>query len=242
MKILQKICIVLLLISFSSVCVGKSFKSFRIYSKGQGKVCFDGKNSDFETCQREAEQGDAISQFNLGWMYDKREGVPQGSDSNLYDHEVVKWYTKSAEQGFPQAQFNLGNMYSDGQGVPQDYREAVKWYRKSAEQGYVEAQYNLGVMYVNGEGVVQDYKEAVKWFRKSAEQGLAQAQYNLGFAYVQGKGVPKNYVMAHMYWGIAAVSGNKSAIKNIGIVEEMMTPLQIEKAQDLAREWMQTHQ
>jgi hypothetical protein len=38
------------------------------------------------------------------------------------------------------------------------------------------------------------------------------------------------------------VNGIKSAIKRIGAVEKNMTPSQLEKAQDLAREWMRTHQ
>ena len=111
-----------------------------------------------------------------------------------------------------------------------------------AEQGDATAQYNLGVMYANGEGVIQDYKQAVKWFRLSAEQGNASAQYNLGVMYAQGKGVPKDYVMAHMYWNIAAVSGDEDAIKYRGIVEKDMTATQLEKAQDLARDWMNKHQ
>jgi len=48
--------------------------------------------------------------------------------------------------------------------------------------------------------------------------------------------------MAHMYWNIAAVSGHENAIENRGIVEEDMSSSQIEKAEDLAREWMRTHQ
>ena len=48
--------------------------------------------------------------------------------------------------------------------------------------------------------------------------------------------------MAHMCFNIAAVNGDKDAIKNRGIVEEEMTSSQIEKAQDLAREWMRKHQ
>ena len=43
--------------------------------------------------------------------------------------------------------------------------------------------------------------------------------------------------MAHMYWNIASVSGDKNAIKNIGIVKKQMTPSQIEKAQEMARNW-----
>jgi len=60
--------------------------------------------------------------------------------------------------------------------------------------------------------------------------------------YSEGQSVHKDYVMAHMYFNIAAVSGSKGAIKNRGDVEKKMTSSQIEKAQDLAREWVQKHQ
>jgi TPR repeat protein len=66
-------------------------------------------------------------------------------------------------------------------------------------------------------------------------------QVNLGLMYGNGHGVPKDYVMAHMYWNIAAVSGSEEAITNRGIVEKMMTATQLEKAQDLARDWMSKH-
>jgi len=182
MKMIQKICFVLLLTTFSSVYGGDCFK-----------------DKDVDDCRVKAEQGDAWSQAMLG---------------ALYSHE----------------------------GVLQDYKEAVKWYTKAAEQGNYSSQFSLGLMYNDGTGVPQDYKEAVKWYTKAAEQGLDGAQFFLGLMYVKGEGVLKDYVMAHMYWNIAAVSGHKDAIYNRGIVEKKMTPSQLEKAQDLAREWMQTHQ
>ena len=147
-----------------------------------------------------------------------------------------------AEQGDVGAQFNLGYMYGNGQGVVQDYKEAVKWFTKSAEQGYVLAQFNLGLMYTQGQGVLQDYKESFKWYTKAAEQGHVLAQYNLGVMYYNGQGVIKDYVMAHMYLNIVAVSGDKGAIKNRDLIAKEMTLSQIEKSQDLAREWMRKHQ
>jgi len=114
--------------------------------------------------------------------------------------------------------------------------------RVRAEQGDSSAQYNLGLAYQKGLGVPQDYKESVEWYRKSAEQGYSLAQNNLGVMYALGQGGLQDYVTAHMYWNIAAVGGLKSAIKGRGIVEKKMTSSQIEKAQDLAREWMRTHQ
>jgi len=146
-----------------------------------------------------------------------------------------------AEQGNVYAQQLLGAFYYEGRGVRKDYKEAVKWYRKAAEQGLAGAQADLGLMYRIGKGVLQDYKEAIKWYRKAAEQGNSIAQADLGVMYVMGQGVIKDYVMAHMYFNIVAVSGHEGAIKGRGILEEVMTSSQLEKAQDLAREWMHTH-
>jgi uncharacterized protein len=92
-------------------------------------------------------------------------------------------------------------------------------------------------MYGKGKGVPQDYKEAVRWYRLSAEQGDAMAQYNLGLKYYKGQGVPQDYVLAHMWWNIAGSNGYKNAVENRNIVEKKMTKQQIEKAQEMARNW-----
>ena len=54
-----------------------------------------------------AEQGDADAQYNLGWMYDEGQGVPQDNK------EAVKWWRLSAEQRNERAQFNLSLMHDD---------------------------------------------------------------------------------------------------------------------------------
>jgi uncharacterized protein len=218
MKILQNICFVLLLTTFSSV---------------YGGSCWDG---DVDDCRVEAEQGKSWAQYNLGLIYSKGQSVPQDYK------EAVKWFRMSAEQGNSDSQNILGSMYYEGLGVIQDYKESVKWYRLSSEQGLAGAQFSLGLMYYEGKGVLQDYKESVKWWRKAAEQGSDSAQISLGSAYSLGKGVPQDYVMAHMYFNIGSVSGRKDAIQGRGIVETVMTSSQLEKSQDLAREWMRTHQ
>ena len=105
-----------------------------------------------------------------------------------------------------------------------------------AEQGYAKAQSNLGLMYHNGEGVPQDYKTAVKWLTLAAEQGGASAQYNLGIMYDNGEGILQDYVYAHMWWNIAASNGDENGGTVRDVVAERMTPAQLEKAQDLARE------
>ena len=148
---------------------------------------------------------------------------------------------KLAEQGDAKAQYNLGLMYDKGDGTPQNYKAAIKWYTKSAEQGHAKAQNNLGAMYYEGEGTPQDYKAAIKWYTKSAEQGNAHAQYNLGVMYDNGFGTPQDYVMAYMHWNIAAANGHEDAKTNRDRVEDMMTPNQIEQAQQLTKEWIEKY-
>jgi S1-C subfamily serine protease len=93
-------------------------------------------------------------------------------------------------------------------------------------------------MYEKGRGVSQDYKSALKWYRLAAEQGDADAQYNLGVMYGTGQGVIQDNVYAHMWWNIAASSGDKDAIGNRDIIAKRMTPSQLAKAQDLARNFV----
>jgi TPR repeat protein len=78
---------------------------------------------DYKTALQEflplAEQGVALAQGFLGYMYSTGQGVPQDYA------KAVKWYRLAAEQGIAKAQTNLGVMYDKGQGVPQDYAEAM---------------------------------------------------------------------------------------------------------------------
>ncbi len=112
-----------------------------------------------------AAKGDAQSQFELGFMYERGRGVPQDYK------ESASWFRKSAEQGNASAQFYLGQMYDIGKGVPQDYQEAAMWYRKSAEQGGTLAQLHLGFLYDFGQGVPADKVQAYKWYSLAAVSG-----------------------------------------------------------------------
>ncbi len=122
-----------------------------------------------------------------------------------------------------------------------DYATALREWRPLAEQGDAAAQFNLGVMYSKGRGVPQDYAEAVKWYKKAAEQNDDFAQGELGFMYGKGRGVPQDYVQAHMWLNLGATQGNKLALKNRVIIAKKMTPADISKAQQLAREWWAKH-
>ena len=127
-------------------------------------------------------------------------------------------------------------MYHQGEGIPQDYKAAMKWFTASAKQGIARSQHTLGLMHLEGLGVPQDYKTAVKWFTLAAEQGFASAQLNLSVMLAEGAGVTKDDLYAHMWANIARSNGHKNGDKLIELLVKQMTPSQIEKAQDLARE------
>ena len=120
---------------------------------------------------RTAKEGDAMSQYNLGFLYS------QGKQLEQNDNKAVYWWRKAANQGIAMAQNNLAIMYMQGKGgLERSDEEAARLFRQAAEQGYMEAQHNLAVMLVKGQGVEKNQKEAVEWFRKAAAQGHAGAK------------------------------------------------------------------
>jgi len=127
------------------------------------------KSKNLDQTHKEAEQGDADVQFDLGVKYAYGRGVPKNPS------EAERWYRKAADQGHDEAQLYLGYMYLLGQDIPKDVAEGISLYRKSANQGNSRAQYYLGNIYYGGKHVPKDEAEALKWYRKAADQGHKQA-------------------------------------------------------------------
>ena len=124
-------------IKFATFLVGFMFFAVLFFAASPVQ-CAEARDK-LEFLRREATQGNAKAQFQLGVKYDNGQGVAQ-------DHgQAVVWYRKAAEQGLVEAQLLLGAKYDNGQGVAQDHGQAVVWYRKAAEQGFAEAQYFLGI-------------------------------------------------------------------------------------------------
>jgi TPR repeat protein len=174
------------------------------------------QHGDFASALREwqpiAEKGDPQSQYNLGLLYARGQGVSQDYA------QAAQWYEKAAEQGVAAAQYNLGVMYANGQGVTASAEQARKWFLKAAEQGVADAQTGLGSIYHEGEGAFRNYGEAEKWYRKAADQGVASAAFNLGVMYDLGQGVERNYQEAARWYRKAADSGYPAAMANLGIL------------------------
>lgn len=171
---------------------------------------------DFTTALKEwqplAEQGEANSQYNMGLLYARGQGVAQDYQ------EALAWYEKAAEQGVPAAEYNLGVMYANGQGVAANQEQAEKWFLKAAEKGVGEAVTGLATIYSEGEGAFKNYTEAEKWYRQAAEKGVASAAFNLGVMYDIGQGVQQSYPEALKWYHAAADAGYASAMTNLAIL------------------------
>lgn len=180
----------------------------------------------FKACHPLAEEGNAVAQTRIGYLYSNGKGVAKD------EAQALQWYTKAAQQGNATAQYNLGLAYFNGEGIAKNPSQAAQWFRKAAEQGYALAQYNLGVLYQNGMGVSQDALQAAQWYRKAADQGDAEAQNTLAWMYEKGQGVPQNIDQAALWYSTAAALGNKNAKSNLAIVQKAQADFK--EAQELA--------
>jgi uncharacterized protein len=203
-----------------------------------------------------AERGDAVSQYALGRMYVRGEGVPKDPDQARYwfsiardqtaalkaynrgDHATaMRIYRPLAEKNQSLAEYIIGLMYANGQGVAENYGEALKWLKKAGEHGEAKAQFSVGVIYFKGLGVPQNHAEASKWYRRSADQGNATAQYNLGAMYAKGETMAQDSVTAYMFYTLAAKLGIKAAETAKEQLARSMSATQVAEAEKRASEW-----
>ena len=116
-----------------------------------------------------------------------------------------------------------------------DYATAMREFKLIAEEeggAGAGAQYLVGMMYAMGKGVPQDHQMALKWYKRPAERGHADAQIALGGTYA----AIEDYIAAYMWNEIAAKNKQKNSGQMRNLIESKMTPDQIAKAKDLARE------
>jgi len=180
----------------------------------------------FKQVQKQAQNGDAMAQNHLGYMYDK------GIYTEENDEEALKWYRKAADSGLAKAQYNVGIMYENGYGVAKDTKQAMYWYKKAAMNNSPHALYFLAGLYRRGIKVEKDFIAAGKLYHLAAENGShnainylkenlddcidhtdfhfsscsisagaenPQAMHRLAIAYFNGKDIEKNPEQA-MFW------------------------------------------
>ena len=172
-----------------------------------------------------AKSGDAIAQYNIGWMYDQGMGVDQS------DREAIIWYKKSANQGEIDAQYTLALKYGEGQDVRQDFKMSLNWLdavtkqendqwlrtvEAEAEAGKVYAQFALGYVYQHGLGFDIDAYEASDWYHAAAEGLLPLAYFQLGLLYQDRNSVLHDQQEALRWYKKSESSGDFRAYLKLG--------------------------
>ena len=121
--------------------------------------------------KKKADQGDATSQNELGYMY--LDGFP---DYNIpEDHEkALEYLIKAAEQNQVNAMTSVGWFLFTGEyGAPKDYEEAIAWNKKASDLGCSIASYNMGLFYYGGlADLDKDLNEARRFWFLSASQNI----------------------------------------------------------------------
>jgi TPR repeat protein len=84
-----------------------------------------------------AEQGFAIAQVDLAYLYYTGQGVDRDY------RKAAKWAGLAAEQGDATAQTDLGYLYEQGKGVPLDYVTAYMWYSLGEAGGNADSSRQL---------------------------------------------------------------------------------------------------
>ena len=129
------------------------------------------KSDYLSSLTEEADNGDIISQNNLGHLYlygSNEYEIKKDIDKAIY------YLSKAASQGQVNAMTTVGWTYFTGNhGATQNNEEAIYWNQKASDAGFTVASYNIGFFYYSGlAGLEQDLIMAKKYWLLSASQWL----------------------------------------------------------------------
>ena len=186
-----------------------------------------------------AEDGDAVAQETLGFMYSRGEGVPPD------DGIAFRWFKLAALAGRPDAEFETGMMYRDGRGVSPDGKEALLWFRRAADQGMTEAFVAVAELYLGQNGVPPDPAAATEWLLRAADLGSADAMYMIGLRHAEGRDGARDEIEALKWLDLASSRAigplrDDVARARMNVAERLM-PIQVQVALTRSRDWKNAH-
>ncbi|MDC2993144.1 sel1 repeat family protein [bacterium] len=123
-------------------------KDKELAAKWHCKAAERGDEKHMKKCVSVAHRGSAETQYKLGRLFQRGQGVEQDNDS------AARWICSAAKKGLSEA------------------REGCQ---KMASSGKAAAQYHLGMMLARGSGVLQDIGGAHMWLNIAAANGFSDA-------------------------------------------------------------------
>ncbi|CAO3607174.1 unnamed protein product [Mucor hiemalis] len=201
-------------------------------------------NGDVAQVLKEAMQGSALAQVNLGSMFQKSEEIEVNQRQAFY------WYQRAAQGGHAEAMFRIAWAYRNGLGVAEDVVLSNVWLRRSAELGHAPAKLELVMDFVKSlrtqpNSTYRDFLEALSWsntlncpeaelcliYLHSAHQnneresrydsinsngGIANVMYELGMKFLSRKDDEDSFMQALHWLGKAVRRNHVHAIAAVG--------------------------
>jgi len=109
----------------------------------------------FRLFMQAATMGDASSQLDLGYFYDK--GLYVRKNKKM----AIRWYRKAYAQGHPGGANNIATVYRE----LGDTRRMLWWFRRAAAMGDPDVLLDLGKRYEAGLAVPKDVAKAKRCYR-----------------------------------------------------------------------------
>jgi len=202
------------------------------------KKYYDNKEYDkaFTYYKTAADQGDVISQYELGEMYRLGRGTHTNADLAVKYYDIaisggdvmsVEALGKLIKEGNIKA-FESIKFHADSGNIMAYYMmqvyanngmdKAIKWLEMTALNGNVIHQSKLGRMYFEGMGVKQDFPKAFLWSQMAAENDDTQAQNLLGVLYL--KTAYPDYETSFKWLKISAKKGYLQSFYNLIMLAE----------------------
>lgn len=143
--------------------------------------------AEFAKLLRQANSGDANSQFAVATLYDGRLNLTRLVAPNPVT--AMMWYHTASMQGHIDAANNYGSALVFGTpGVPRSVTEGLTYLLRAGNANNTLAQHSLGVLYRDGApGVKPSPANSLQWFQRAAGNGDHYAQAEIGAAYWDGK-------------------------------------------------------
>lgn len=183
-----------------------------------------------ESYLKGADDGDEVSMFCIGVMYEEGLGVEKDYK------KAMEWFLKSADAGWMiQAAVRIGAMFEEGLGTAKDYEKAKEWYSKGIDAGDPISMIRMGNLYYSGLGIVENHSEAFEWYLKAAEKNNLNAMSTIANMYYLGDGVKQDYEKAKEWMNKAAEGGLVSAMGNVAWLYQ--NGLGVAQDYDKAMEW-----
>lgn len=192
----------------------------------------------FISIKKSAEAGNASSQHELAFIYEKGLGVEVNFKRAFY------WYEQAIKQDYAPSKGNLAIFYREGIAVEMDIEKAILLYQEAAAQGHAPSLFRLGNIYeevLRGGKSAQreqrlgldqyeltlrkldisiDSEKMISLFRQAAEAEYPPAQYKMGILYESGVFIEKNLKEMIRWYQLAAAMDYAPAIYNMGFFYE----------------------